>query len=686
MCRTACPDNQSLQAVLDESGTGDDELLRHLETCATCQQTLEELAADPIQWEEAAQGVRWTTQTEPALMELVAQLKNDELAGEDDDVSFLQPADKPGLLGVLGPYEVQEEIGRGGMGIVLKALDPALNRVVALKVLLPRLASSASARRRFVREGRAAAAVCHDHIVTVHGVNEAHGLPYLVMQHIPGESLQDRLDRGGPLELEEIVRFGLQIASGLAAAHSQGLIHRDIKPANLLLSDAGRDAREEQTGVLGTSVLCSSRLPHAPPPSHLVLKITDFGLARMVDDALVTQNGVVAGTPAYMAPEQARGDPLDHRADLFSLGSVLFAMCTGVPPFRGTTALAVLRQVIDDAPPSVRQLNPNVPVWMETLLSRLMAKNPADRFQSAAQTGAVLAECLAHVQQPELTPAPELSAIQTTIDTQTRRWDLRVAFLVSGILAVSILGIALLAQIIAPPEYANPPEHGLLSEIYQDFRGASPVGPNFKLEGHDARSLLTKEDGGVRIMLPAKRKECDPVGLRLTSRVKGDFEITASYEIIQADRPTSGHGVGVQLYLMTDTPTDEALDLLRTTRVAEGNVYVGNRMTTAQDGNRHQLQYFQTSAKTGQLRITRTQGEAILWAAEGAGDFRPLCRYSLGAEDLKIVKISAFPGWTQNAVDVRIKDFRVRSGALIPDDPLAPAPKVGPAQEGSASR
>src|SRR5438105_8436121 len=227
---------------------------------------------------------------------------------------------------------------------------------VAIKVLTAALAGSAAARRRFRREARAAAAVCHDHVVPVHGVHEVGGLPYLVMQYVAGEWRQQRLDRAGPLEVAEVVRIGLQAARGLAAAHAQGLVHRDVKPANLLLED----------GLAR-------------------VKITDFGLARMADDVALTRAGVVAGTPEYMAPEQARGEQVDHRADLFSLGSVLYACCTGRPPFRGATAAAVLRQVSDGAPTSLRSLNPDVPAWLEALIGRLLEKDPAGRFPSAAE-------------------------------------------------------------------------------------------------------------------------------------------------------------------------------------------------------------------------------------------------------------------------------------------------------------
>src|SRR5262249_37811658 len=165
------------------------------------------------------------------------QTRDEPKPAFDGPLGFLSPAEKEGQLGKLGRYEVLEEIGRGGMGVVLKAFDPGLHRVVAIKVLAPHLATSGGARRRFTREAQAVAAVSHDHIVTVHEVSEANGLPYIVMQYVPGASLQQRIDHAGALELKEILRIGMQTAAGLAAAHAQGLIHRDIKPANILLEN-----------------------------------------------------------------------------------------------------------------------------------------------------------------------------------------------------------------------------------------------------------------------------------------------------------------------------------------------------------------------------------------------------------------------------------------------------------------
>src|SRR5438132_1739769 len=263
------------------------------------------------------------------------------------------------------------------MGIVLKAFDPGLHRVVAIKVLAPQLATSGTARKRFTREAQAAAAVSHDHVVTIHAVEEANGIPYLVMHYVAGMSLQERLDKSGPLELKEILRIGMHTAAGLAAAHAQGLVHRDIKPANILL----------ENGVQR-------------------VKITDFGLARAADDASLTQSGVVAGTPQYMAPEQANGEAVDHRADLFSLGSVLYAMCTGRPPFCASTAMAVLRRVSDDTPRSIKELNPEIPDWLIAIVDKLHAKDPSGRFQNAREAAELLNQHLAQLQLASWTPQP----------------------------------------------------------------------------------------------------------------------------------------------------------------------------------------------------------------------------------------------------------------------------------------
>jgi serine/threonine protein kinase/WD40 repeat protein len=299
------------------------------------------------------------------------QLHVDELS-----LDFLSPCDTAGVLGRLGSYEITDVIGRGGMGIVLKARDPGLNRVVAIKVLAPELAGNATARKRFLREARAAAAVVHQHIVTIHAVAEEHP-PYLVMEYVDGQSLQDKIDATGALELKETLRIGAQVAAGLAAAHAHGVIHRDIKPSNILLENGVERVR-----------------------------ITDFGLARAVDDVEITKTGEVAGTPQYMSPEQAHGQTVDARSDLFNLGCVLYAMCTGRSPFRAETTVAAIRRVCDDTPRPVREINSEVPEWLAEIIDRLLRKNRDERIQTASEAADLLGGHLAHVQDPDSTPLP----------------------------------------------------------------------------------------------------------------------------------------------------------------------------------------------------------------------------------------------------------------------------------------
>jgi tRNA A-37 threonylcarbamoyl transferase component Bud32 len=296
--------------------------------------------------------------------------------------AILTPADKPGLLGKLDHYEIQEVVGTGGMGVVLKAFDPKLHRLVAIKLMAPHLAAHGSARKRFEREARAVAAVKNEHVVAIHQVETEGRFPYLVMEFIGGLSLQDRLERHGPFDVKEILRIGMQTARGLAAAHAQGIIHRDIKPANILL----------ENGVER-------------------VKITDFGLARLVDDANLTRSGVITGTPNYMSPEQSAGVPVDARSDLFSLGSVLYALCTGHPPFRAETPLAVLRRVADDPPRPVREINSDVPDWLDAIVRKLLAKNPADRVETANEVADLLGQHLAHLQQPSTIALPAPVAV-----------------------------------------------------------------------------------------------------------------------------------------------------------------------------------------------------------------------------------------------------------------------------------
>ena len=399
-------DQERLKQLLDGKLSDVDqcEVADHLQACSSCRSKLESIAADDVIWRETRAAlsdiddgqIAWDPTDEPASVPL----------------SFLAPSDNPAMLGRIGEFEILELIGCGGMGIVLKGYDHELNRFVAVKVLHPHCATSASARRRFAREAQAAAAVVHQHVVAIHAVDGNHHPPYLVMPFIPGESLQQRLTRQGPLDVVEVLRIGQQVAEGLAAAHAQGLVHRDIKPGNILLE-------RNVDRVL----------------------LTDFGLARAADDASLTQSGVIAGTPQFMSPEQTRGDSIDHRTDLFSLGTVLYTLLAGHSPFRAETAMGVLRRVCEETPRPLREINPAVPAWFEAFIARLHARQPADRFESAAQVADLLTRCLAHVQQPTVSPLPrEVTAL--------RQRSRKTGFPFWRVGAVAIIASALLIPIV----------------------------------------------------------------------------------------------------------------------------------------------------------------------------------------------------------------------------------------------
>jgi serine/threonine protein kinase len=408
-----CPTTENLAAALRgrRSSAAEAELAAHLADCPACRARLEELAGGSGWLETQAKAHAAANQpASDSLHQAMQALESRSDSGAQEAASqvkldFLKPSDQPGVLGRFGPYEVLAQVAIGGMGIVLKARDPGLNRIVALKILPPALAANSLARARFIREARAAAAVVHEHVVPIYAVDEFAGLPYLVMQFIEGRTLSDRLRATGPLRLEEILRIGAQTAVGLAAAHAQGLIHRDVKPGNILL----------ENGVER-------------------VKITDFGLARATDDSSLTREGYIAGTPEYMSPEQARNEPVDQRADLFSFGCVLYEMATGVSPFYAEKPLVAMRRVCDEEPPAAHTLNPKLPEWLGQLIQRLMSKGAAARPETAAEVAAELGRRLAESQQaPGATQSP--SALPS--ESQSRRF-LQPAWAVVLVLALAL--------------------------------------------------------------------------------------------------------------------------------------------------------------------------------------------------------------------------------------------------------
>lgn len=328
---------------------------RHVANCKRCQQSLKDLSG----------GERWEAKVSESLSLDVLEANVNGASASCDiehldesalpiDLSFLQQARHPEMLGRLGRYEIESVIGRGGMGLVLRGYDPELQRTVAIKVLAPEWAATPAARQRFAREAQAAASVAHENVIPIHNVQSEAQPPFLVMRYIAGASLERHVADHGPPDPEMILRIATQLAAGLSAAHRQGLIHRDVKPANVMV---GENVER--------------------------VWLTDFGLARAADDARMTRTGVIAGTPHYMSPEQARGQPLDARSDLFSLGGVLYFLCTGRPPFDAATTLGILHQTTSATPLPVTRFRGDLPPKLVSLIGRLLAKKPSRRPATA---------------------------------------------------------------------------------------------------------------------------------------------------------------------------------------------------------------------------------------------------------------------------------------------------------------
>jgi serine/threonine protein kinase len=640
---------------------------RHLEVCPVCQRRLDHVEDfdDLLRGRARRAGDPTLNPLDPTLVQVLNRLQSNSSTGsvatEPVDLYFLEATDRPDLLGMLGQYEVQELIGAGGMGVVLKAFDPGLHRLVAIKVLAPALAGSATARRRFTREAQAAAAVCHDHIVPVHAVREQAGLPYLVMQYVAGESLQARLDRSGPLKVEDIVRIGLQTAAGLAAAHAQGLIHRDIKPANLLL----------ENGLAR-------------------VKISDFGLARTADDVKLTQAGVVAGTPEYMAPEQARGEVVDHRADLFSLGSVLYAMCTCQPPFRATATLATLRQVSEQQPVPPRSLNPDVPAFLDAVILRLLEKDPAARFASAAETATLLEGYLAHLQQPASTKAPQLPA-RPGAATDGRS----VLRLMRGVgrhvprLAWPVLVLLLVALLLPvrqwfgagddpgkPAQPATPAEQKR-KRLTLDLRAGVQNLQGLILDGPDVDTVTSSDAQGLRVTLPEGRRDIRPIILHVRPRLRGDVDITVSYEVLAVGDPAPQHGAGVVLRVWFDDPQSPCAILSRTRKLGPPtrDLFGAHKTLRGPDGNPQYVNNaeLQSQRLAGKLRLIRRGDELQYLVAEGDDPFKALQTVKIGDGEVTQLQVDCTTSWTRTALDARLTELVIEADAF-PDGPPAEQP------------
>jgi serine/threonine-protein kinase len=259
-----------------------------------------------------------------------------------------------------GRYEILGQLGEGAMGVVYRARDPALGRVVALKMLSTDLGEDAELVERFRREAQAIGDLKHPYIVTVYDRGEAEGHIFMVMEFLEGQDLRALIDRAGEIPLADRVRILAQIAEGLGYAHSRGVVHRDVKPANIMVTSSGQ------------------------------VKLLDFGLARMDAAKTLTRRGVILGTPDYMSPEQAMGKPVDRRSDVFSAGAVFYELLTGRKPFSGRTLQGVLLQIVSEDPDPILTLSPEVPGRLARLTHRTLEKDPEERYASMDEVAAEL--------------------------------------------------------------------------------------------------------------------------------------------------------------------------------------------------------------------------------------------------------------------------------------------------------
>jgi len=332
----------------------------------------------------------------------------------------------PDLVGrTLGHYHIVEEISRGGMGVVYRAVDTKLHRDVALKVLPPDLVSDTARRERFVTEARAASSIEHPHIAVIHAIDEADGVSFIAMELVRGEKLSDVLARG-PLAPARALELAVEVAEGLARAHDKGVVHRDLKPANVMLTEDG----------------------HA--------KIIDFGLAKLVDalsgdsgGQTVLKNetdpGMVLGTVSYMSPEQARGGRVDHRSDVFSFGILLHEMLTGRPPFRGNTGIDTMHAILHDPVPPLPPLGGTVTADVQRILEKCLAKDPAERYQGMRDIVVDLRGARRRLDTTSHLPAPGASAERVMF---ARQW----VYAGAAILVLALVGVGALRARLAPPK------------------------------------------------------------------------------------------------------------------------------------------------------------------------------------------------------------------------------------------
>ena len=486
---TACPTPEQLQSLIDGTLPDDvaERLTEHVGNCSSCQERMQSLATGTFRVEEIFAGFEdIAPPLDSAFWPKIKEVESNYHAPgshaetaqsaayrpqSEVSLDFLSPSDDPAYLGMLRHFAIARIIGQGGMGIVLEAFDTHLQRNVAIKVLNPKYAQDDIARQRFCREGRAAAAITHEHVVAMHQVvKEDEGkIAFLVMQLIDGETLEQRLS-GNPLPLQDVIRIGMQAAAGLAAAHSKSMVHRDVKPANILI--------ERETNRV---------------------KLTDFGLARARDDIKLTQTGMISGTPLYMSPEQAVGGTADERSDLFSLGAVLYEMATGQAPFQAASIVGVMRRIMDESPAPPHEARSSVSRPLSDLIMSLLEKDPNKRPASAALVAEKLAGMLTQFGAVSPLYLPAVTVKEGTCPKEQPRRFRPATAVAWSVAAVALLALGgLFGNWLTNRESASTGSEASISPVavFADNPG-TVWSVDFAPDGSEVGAAI--EDGSVRI-------------------------------------------------------------------------------------------------------------------------------------------------------------------------------------------
>lgn len=568
---------------------------------------------------------------------------------ESPDLSFLQPAHKPGSIGSLGHYEILQILGQGAFGVVFRAFDEKLHRQVAVKAMNPQLAATSPPRKRFLREARSVAAIKHENIVQIYSVEEQ-PLPYLVMEFVQGQTLQQKLDGNGPLEVPEILHLGRQMAAGLAAAHALNMIHRDVKPGNILLEQGAEQK----------------------------VKITDFGLARAADDASMTRTGVIAGTPMYMSPEQAEGRTLDARSDLFSLGSVLYQMATGRPPFRAPNTIAVLRRVVEDTPRPMAEVIADTPPWLETIVLKLLAKDPEQRFQSAKEVAELFARCQSELQLHDkvtcvtaTTQAAVLaseSAATTAADkpaAKGNRWLVAAPALV----VVCLLGLYLVNRAVDrlyPATTANNPSNhslGPVTTTTTGWQGWPADAPKPAIAPFNAaQAKKHQQEWADYLKVPVEWE--NSIGMKFRLIPPGEFLMGATEEEVKAELASAKGDSRREELLLSETPQHRV--------VLKKPCFLGVHEVTQAEYQRINEKNPSSFAPQGQLKITVQGLDTKRHPVENVScnDVAKFCATLSGLEDFEPVAFDFDePGTTPNPNGYHLPteaqwEFSCRAGTI----------------------